>query len=157
MISWRRSLGMSKCRTASKFPGGPAGSNPWRSRLIWFVPRKVLNTSAIADVIVGCAPGYSGWLGVVRSGRQPVCAPDAVELADHVRRVELRDSSLLIGPRAADQGTVGLNLVEGLEPLAALKRGRRVRQELVQALQDKWAHVPHPRRLRRRERRRQSL
>ncbi len=47
-----------KCRTASKFPGGPAGSNPWRSRLIWFVPRKVLNTSAIADVIVGCAPGF---------------------------------------------------------------------------------------------------
>ena len=30
-----------------------------------------LNTSAIADVIVQCAQGYSGWLGVVRSGRQP--------------------------------------------------------------------------------------
>src|SRR5438093_12882376 len=41
MISWRRSLGMSKCRTASKCPGGPAGSKPWRSRSIWFVPRKV--------------------------------------------------------------------------------------------------------------------
>src|SRR5206468_31686 len=137
MISWRRSLGMSKCRTAFRFPGGPAGSNPWRSRLIWFVPRKVLNTSAIAA-------------SVGKTTR------NAVELADHVRRVELRDSSLLIGPRAADQGTVGLNLVEGLDPLAALKRGRRVRQELVQALQDKWAHVPHPRRLRRRERRRQA-
>ena len=48
---------MSKCRTAFRFPGGPAGSNPWISRSIWFVPRKVLNTSAIADVIVPCAAG----------------------------------------------------------------------------------------------------
>src|SRR4029450_10476814 len=44
------------------------------SRSIWFVPRKALNTSAIADVIAPCAAGYSGWLGVVRSGRQPVCS-----------------------------------------------------------------------------------
>jgi hypothetical protein len=28
MISWRRSLGMSKCRTASRFPAGPVGSKP---------------------------------------------------------------------------------------------------------------------------------
>ena len=41
---------------------------------MWLVPRKVLNTSAIADVSVQCAEGYSGWLGVVKSGRQPACS-----------------------------------------------------------------------------------
>jgi hypothetical protein len=49
-------------RSASTHP------NPWTSRSIWFVPRKVLNSSVIAEVITGCAAGYSGWLGVVRSG-----------------------------------------------------------------------------------------
>src|SRR5262245_53175678 len=37
-ISWRRSFGASKCRTASRFPAGPPGSKPWISRSIWFVP-----------------------------------------------------------------------------------------------------------------------
>ena len=35
------------------------------------VPRNSLKTSAIADVFVPWAAGYSGWLGVVTSGRQP--------------------------------------------------------------------------------------
>src|SRR3954466_13891515 len=36
------------------------------------VPRKRVMTSAIADEIVACADGYSGWLGVATSGLQPV-------------------------------------------------------------------------------------
>ena len=35
------------------------------------VPRNSLKTSAIADVFVPWAPGYSGWLGVATSGCQP--------------------------------------------------------------------------------------
>ena len=88
-----------------------------------------------------CQPRSLEQADAVRGGN---VAAGAVVLADHVRRAELRDSSLLSGPRAADRCTVGLNLVEGLDPLAALKRGRRVRQELVQALQDKGAHVRPP-------------
>ncbi len=44
------------------------------SRLMWVVPRNVLNTSVIADVIEPCAAGYSGWFGVAMSGRQPDCS-----------------------------------------------------------------------------------
>lgn len=46
----------------------------WISRLKRSVPRKLLNTSAIADVIVPWAAGYSGWFGVTKSGRQPNCS-----------------------------------------------------------------------------------
>ena len=34
-------------------------------------PMKTFRTSATADVIEPCAAGYSGWLGVATSGRQP--------------------------------------------------------------------------------------
>ena len=63
-----------KCCTAFRLPGGPLGSKPWTSRLIWLVPRKALKTSAIAPVSEPCAAGYSAWLGVASSGRQPVCS-----------------------------------------------------------------------------------
>src|SRR3954451_2449581 len=38
------------------------------------VPRKRVMTSAIADEIVACADGYSGWFGVATSGLQPACS-----------------------------------------------------------------------------------
>src|SRR5690242_6818594 len=69
--SVRRSDVVAKWRTALRFPAGPDGSKPWRSRLIWEVPRNVESTCAIAEVMTQCAHGYSGWFGVARSGRHP--------------------------------------------------------------------------------------
>jgi hypothetical protein len=74
MISRRRSFGVSNCRTAFRLPGSSEASNPWMSKFMWFVPRKVPKTSVIADVITPCAAGYSGWFGVVSSGRQSGCS-----------------------------------------------------------------------------------
>src|SRR6188472_3663195 len=48
-----------------------AESAPWISTLILEVPMNWVRTSAIDDVIVPWAAGYSGWLGVVISDRQP--------------------------------------------------------------------------------------
>ena len=69
---------------------------------------------------------------------------------------ELRDRGLLVRPRAAGRGAVGLDLVEGLDPRRGSEARRRVSKELVDALQDKSANVPDPRRLRRGEWRRQD-
>ena len=199
---------------------------------MWLVPKKVLNTSAIADVRVQCAERVF-WVvgrgqerspaclldsrrvavvitwhgtesvvcdcgGVKRSVdrsdrspkqvvvlgmmhrhhcigsddvdhcRQPCCveqaeaarsrdvATDSIVLADHVRRPELRDKGLLVAAQTAGRGAVGLGLMERFNPLIALKRRRWIGQELVEALHDKSANAPDPRRLRRREWRRQS-
>src|SRR4030095_5602298 len=83
-------------------------------------------------------------------------APGPVVLADHIRRPEPRDRGLLVRPGAAGCGAVGLDLVEGRDPLIALERGWRLGQELVHAPKEKAAHVPYPRHLRRCERRRQA-
>ena len=34
-----------------RFPGGPAGSNPWISSPIWFVPRKVETEMSLQPVV----------------------------------------------------------------------------------------------------------
>src|SRR5689334_18930629 len=60
----------------------------------------------------------------------------AIELPDHIRRPESCDRRLLTCPRAAGCLTIRLDLVECLHPLAALKRGRRIREKLIGALQD---------------------
>src|SRR5881296_1079593 len=74
-------------------------------------------------------------------------AGEPVVLPDHIRRPELRNRRLLIGPRAACQLAVLLDLIESLNPLATLKRRRGIRYELVSALQDEGLHVSHPRNL----------
>src|ERR1700746_1958824 len=63
-------------------------------------------------------------------------ACQAIELPDHIRRPESCDRRLLTCPRAAGCLTIRLDLVECLHPLAALKRGRRIREKLIGALQD---------------------
>ena len=55
--------------------GRPAGSKPWISRSMWLVPRKVLNTSAIADVSVQCARGVF-WVVGRGQERPPACLLD---------------------------------------------------------------------------------
>ena len=44
------------------------------STLMLSVPKKSANTSASAEENVVWADGYSGWFGVGRSGRHPVCS-----------------------------------------------------------------------------------
>ena len=53
---------------------GPVGSNPWMSSSNRFVPRNCAEHLGHGGVSVPCADGYSGWLGVARSGRQPGCS-----------------------------------------------------------------------------------
>ena len=79
-------------------------------------------------------------------------AAEPIVLADHVRRPKLGDSCFLIAAHAAGCSAVGLDLIECLYPLVALKRWWWIRKELIQALQQKWANGSHPRSLRRSER-----
>ena len=64
------------------------------STLIASVPRKLVNTSASAEVIDPCAAGYSGWFGVAINGRHPACSV--------VR--ELPSSKPGIGPKPSPVG-----------------------------------------------------
>ena len=86
---------------------------------------------------------------------EPACVCDvtgeAVVLTDHVRRPEPRDVRLVSRAHAAVCRAVALDLVEPLNPIAALQRRRRVRQDLVGAAQDERPHVGDPRGLRQRE------
>src|SRR6266508_3262556 len=149
------------------------------SRLNCCEPRNLLRTSAIADVMAPCAAGYSGWFGVAKSGLHPNCssvaalsssypgtgpkpsavtavfshfAGEAVVLSYYVRRPELCDRGLLSGSHTGGHLAERLDLVEAFDPLAALKRRRRIGEKLSSVLQDERPHVPYPRSLRRRER-----
>src|SRR5438270_3374367 len=67
------------------------------------LPRTELNTSAIAPVTVPWAAGYSGWFGVVRSGRHPACSTVAA----------LPSSNPGVGPKPSAPADVGSIAVTG--------------------------------------------
>src|SRR6266545_615610 len=165
MISWVRSLTLSKWRTASKLPAAPL-AEPWMSTSIWLVPSTAAKTSASAPVIQPWAPGYSGWLGVVSSGAHQVAhcqqphrvhqvkavldgelTEGLVVLVDDVGVPEQPDRGLRWCSHGAVGGAVGLHLVEPLSPLRAGQGRRRTGAKLRRRLQHERLHEGHPRRL----------
>src|SRR5690242_2161568 len=81
-------------------------------------------------------------------------AREAIVLANDIRRPESRNRRLLRCSRRASRLAVALDLAERLRPLPALKRWRRIRKELIGALQNERPHLTYPGSLRRSECRR---
>src|SRR6266487_80990 len=81
---------------------------------------------------------------------QPKASPvrdvayNPIVLSDYIRRPKSCDRRLLACPRATARLTVQLDLVERLHPLAALKRRRRIGEELIGIQQNKRPHIPQP-------------